>query len=537
MVNFSGTVSSDFLKLVASNDTKKLELINYAATDFLSLRDALIEYIKAAFPLDYHNFVESDQGMMLAELMSYVGAVASLKADMLANENYIKTARKRNSVRKLLELVGVSLRGPIAAAANAKVTWDTPLWASPRDDTEVLSIDIADRVRNITASEDGGPVSYTLYKVIPNGNVELANATGDIFLTRGETDDAGVLGKVHSNLVLLEGALVKETGSFADTESTKFIELSEGPVIEGSVDVFIAGDGTTSGVYEEVTNLYFASGATAKIYELAHDEAYNANIIFGDNTFGISPRAGDDYTVTYRVGGGTRGNMPNEYMNVSVKGETATGTFPGVLENTSQGTGGANAETLEHAKRYAPLTFRRQDRLVTLIDVDAFANSYITSYGSVGKATAATRKAYSSANIVDVYVLEKANDLQLRRATPAFKSALLNAMNLKKMITTEFVIVDGLIRTLDLVVTLSVDKELKPREPIIKLKAKDKILEYFHIDNMIFGKTFLPQDLNRHIFNIDEVRFSSIDNVRDPIFINFNEIVQLNNLSINVVYV
>ena len=46
MVNFSGTVSSDFLKLVAPNDTKKLELINYAATDFLSLRGALMSILK-----------------------------------------------------------------------------------------------------------------------------------------------------------------------------------------------------------------------------------------------------------------------------------------------------------------------------------------------------------------------------------------------------------------------------------------------------------------------------------------------------------
>ena len=536
MVTFSGTVASDFMKLVSVPDTKKAGLIDYAATDFISLRTALIKYIKAVYPLDYSRFIESDQGMMLAEMMSYVGAVASLKADMLANENYLRTARKRSSIRKLLNLVGVRLKGPISAAANAKLTWDpVPGWgAAPNDE---LVISVGNRVKNVTSAEDGGPLSFTLYKVLPSGNVDLANATGGLSLYKAEADDPGT-GSTFTNLALLEGALVAEEGTFTTTDVARTVSLQESPVVEGSLNVFVKGESSTSGVYSHVDNIFFASGASDKVFQIVYDENYKATIVFGDNTFGTAPNMNDTYLITYRVGGGTRGNIVNELLNVPIAGALGASVPEGTLENVSQGTGGSDAETLQHAKRYGPLTFRRQDRLVTLEDIEVFANTYITTYGSVGKATAAVRKAYSSANMIDVYVLEKANNTQLRRATPAYKTSLLTAMNEKKMLTDELIIVDGIIRTLDLVMTIRLDTTYKPEEEVIKLRVRDRVLDYFNIDNRSFGETFFPQELNRLIFSIPEVRFSTVDNIPgDFLSVDFNEIIQLNNLSINVTYV
>ena len=121
--NFDGSVKSDFMKSVKVPDARRANLIDYSATEFLSLRNSIIEYVKAVYPLDYQNFSESDLGMMLIEVVAYMGSVLSLKADMLANESFIATARSRRNVKKLLELVGVRMRGPLAAAANATVTY------------------------------------------------------------------------------------------------------------------------------------------------------------------------------------------------------------------------------------------------------------------------------------------------------------------------------------------------------------------------------------------------------------------------------
>ena len=52
------------------------------------------------------------------------------------------------------------------------------------------------------------------------------------------------------------------------------------------------------------------------------------------------------------------------------------------------------------------------------------------------------------------------------------------------------------------------------------------------IDNFDFGKEFIVPELNRAIFQIPQVRYATIDNIKDNIKVNFNEIIQLNNFKI-----
>jgi hypothetical protein len=524
-MNFSGTISSDFMKLANIPVSKRPTLINFAATDFLTLRESLIDYAKVVYPNDYKYFVESDLGMMFLELAAYMGAVMSMKADMLANENFLATAQQRSSVKKLLELIGISMKGPLSSAADAKIVFDTP--------SESHGILPAERVITINSPEDGGSLSFTLYKVV-NGLVDTVNSTGALTLDHEESDDnTGSEGSVWSNLVIQEGAFVSEEGEFAATEGIKTIQLTQGPVVEGSVGVWVNSPNVdTQGAFVEVPNVYYASGSSDKIFEVVYDDDYNATVVFGDGTAGISPEDTASFRVEYRVGGGTRGNIGKDVINTNVS--TRVGEN-GTLTNTSKATGGSNAETIEHAKKYAPLNFRRQDRLVTLEDYTVFANTFISNFGTVGKAKAATRKAYASANVIDIYVLEKASDLQLQRATTNFKTQLLDAINPKRMATDDVVIVDGLIRTLDLGVTIRIDREEEENQDSIKNKVRDKLLTYMNADNRDFGEDLNIAELNRQIFEVEEVRYSSIDNLDQDVTLDFNEIAQLNNLTINVV--
>ena len=530
-MNFSGTISSDFMKLAKIPVSKRPSLVNFAATDFLTLRQSLIDYAKVVYPDDYKYFVESDLGMMFLELAAYMGAVMSMKADMLANENFLATAQQRSSVKKLLELIGISMKGPLSSAADAKVTFTLP--------TGDLVIDPTERVKTITSPEDGGSLSFTLYKVGENGLVDIVNSQGVIALPASEADDYDSVantGSVWSNLAIQEGAYVSESGDFAATDGIKTIALTQGPVVEGSVGLYVdSPDEDTTGAYKQVPNIYYASGSSDKIFEVVYDDDYRATIVFGDGAAGVSPEDTASFRVEYRVGGGSRGNIGKDFINTTLVDRTKAKS--GTLTNTSKATGGSNAETIDHAKKYAPLNFRRQDRLVTLEDYTVFSNTFISNFGTVGKAKAATRKAYASANVIDIYVLEKASDIQLQRATTNFKTQLLNAIAPKKMATDDVVIVDGLIRTLDLAVSLRIDKEEEENQDAIKNKVRDKLLRYMSADNRDFGEDVNVAELNRQIFEVEEVRYSSIDNLGQDVYLDFNEIAQLNNLTINVILI
>lgn len=532
-MSFKGTVESDFMKLVKDFQNLKTDLIDYAGSDFNSLRLNLVRYIQSVYPVDYNNFVSSDLGGMLIDLVAYVGAVTSMKADFLANENYLRTAKNRNSIKKLLELIGVRLRGPTSAIANASLTFSTDPFSEQPEGT--IEIPYASRTVTITSPEDGQQISYTLYKT-QNGLIDLTNKQSTISLTKDESE--GGLGLVFKNFVLIEGALVRKTGRFDAANGIKTVGLDYSPVVEGSVEVFVEGNADTRGNYTQIDNLFYVTDVDAKVFQLVSDDDFRSNVVFADNIIAKSPSPNDEFTVLYRVGGGTRGNLAKNFINIGVS-VTNSGGVPttAIVENFTQATGGGNAETIEHAKKYAPLSFRRQDRLVTLNDYESFCNTFTTSYGSVAKSTVAVRRAFSSANIIDIYLLEKANDLQLKKASPAFKKELLDQAEPKKMLTDDIVVVDGLIRTLDLVITIRVSKELKEDEEVIKNDVALVIQNYFNVENRAFGQTFVPQDLAREIFALSSVIFATVDNYQEPVQVDFNEFIQLNNFSINIVRV
>jgi len=526
-------VASDFMKAIKISDNIKSSYIDFTATDFASLRTSLIEYIRAIYPVDYNNFIESDLGIMLVELVSYMGAIMSMKADMLAHENFIHTAKDRESVRKLFQLVGVSMKGPTSAQAIAKLTM-------PDDSSTVLDkaieLDAENRVVVVTSPEDGEPLTYTIYKAIDGVVSPLDDYNADLEITAANYTP----GVENSwDVVLLEGAFATESGTFSQLDTFKSISLENSPVIQNSVQVFLeSSDIATSGAFRQVEDLYQASSSSDKMFQVIYDDQFKAKIIFGNGTNGVSPTNNSDYIVTYRVGGGDRGNVPDGYINTLIAGtyDTADASFR--LEQTQIATGGADAETIDHAKKYGPLAFKRQDRIVSLDDYATFASRFVSPAGTTGKATVVARKAYSSANIIDLYILEKASSLQLQKASISFKNALLTAISEKKLITDDVVISDGLIRTLDLIVTVNIDRRFQGVESTLVTKVSNVIKDYFLSDNMDFGDSISFASLNRVIFGIEEVKFSTIDNFEEELIsVDFNEIIQLNNTVINVNYV
>jgi hypothetical protein len=532
---FSGTTSTDFMKLGVIPDRKKTEYIDYSGDDFYTIREQLIKYVKAVYPEDYQNFSESDLGTMLIEVVAYMGAVNSLKADMLANENYLRTVKDRNNLKKLLELIGVDMKGPQSAAAQMQLTLDV----APIVADFPITYNAANRVFAIPSPEDGGMANYTLYKLENNTIQDIQNTEASFQLEGSEADNPSV-SSVFTNVAALEGMLTVQKGTFDTLEGNKRITLTNSPIIEGSVQVYVdAGTGeTATGNYTQVERLFAASGPSQRIFQVASDDDYAGTVLFGDGALGVSPGSGDNFTVIYRTGGGTRGNIAKGAINVKTSPTDAgPDTIQVTTENITAATGGADAETAEHAKKYAPYTFKRQDRIVTLEDFISVGNTFRTKQGTIGKTTAAVRDAFSSGNIIDVYVLEKASELVLQKASPTFKQELLAEIEPKKMLTDEVVIVDGLIRTLDLVVTVRIDKEYKSIEAQIQQQVSEKILSFFNVDNMSFGKSFVASELNRDIFNLPQVRFSTVDNLPEVTPVDFHEIIQLNNFTINTVLV
>ena len=527
---FDGQVLSDFMRLGGIPPALRKDLIDFSTADFDQFKESFLDYIKAVYPNDFNNFYESDLGIMLAELFAYMSAVLSFKADAIAQENYIATAKTDESVLKLLQLIGVSLRGPVCAKANGTLTIQDTAYAVTGGGSITLSL--SERMRHTTSTRDNLPLTYTIYKVASNGNIDMLDSK----LVLDEADST-TSGTVFPNLVLLEGEAQVDTGTFSTAAATsQFITLSYPSVIEGSIFV-----SSSDGIYSEIESIWFASG-DQKVFEKVYLPDFSCKLLFGNGSNGKPPVAGTPYSVYYRTGGGLRGNVARDVLNGTIAGTHATSAGGTTsqnmsLEQTRAGTGGSDSESVEEVKRIGPMWFATQYRAVTGKDYTTFINRFTSTAGKTGKGLAVLRDNGSAGNMIDLYVLQKSTGTHLERASFEFKKELIEYLEKYRMLTDELTVVDGVVRTLDLVCTLYLDSFMKLSADDTRQRIAGLITKYFDTTNLDFGTPLLMSDIINFVLKDEGVRFFSIDNYKDDIYVDFNELIQLNNVELNVQFV
>jgi len=106
-----------------------------------------------------------------------------------------------------------------------------------------------------------------------------------------------------------------------------------------------------------------------------YDGDGGTTIRFGDGTFGMSPLPGTQFTVLYRVGGGSAGNVPADAITSVAPGQPQ-GPMIKTCTNPFAATGGADAETMAQIRANAPQAFAAEPlRAVLASDFQAAARS------------------------------------------------------------------------------------------------------------------------------------------------------------------
>lgn len=104
-----------------------------------------------------------------------------------------------------------------------------------------------------------------------------------------------------------------------------------------------------------------SSDAFAEEFVAEVDEDGRGTLRFGDGQYGLRPTPGLEFTATYRIGNGTRGNIGAEALShiLSTDGRLSS------VSNPMPASGGTDPESIEHVRRVAPSAFRIQERAVT----------------------------------------------------------------------------------------------------------------------------------------------------------------------------
>lgn len=330
--------------------------IDYTHKDFSSLREAMLELARERLP-EWTDHSPNDLGVTLVELFASMGDALFYDQDRIANEGYLETAREPRSVLHLLRLIGCELRPPVAASAQLSLHFEVP----KQTGTQVV-IPLGAEFRT-TREATGTPVSFRYLR--PALTLKL-DSLPTVTLQ-------GTPYRVYASLpvVQVDAELKGEIVASSDGDAGQRYPLARPHLLDDSLVVFVQEGTSAPRIWKRQGTLLYSSG-TDEHYVVRRDEADVAWLEFGDGRHGKRPPRGrNNITASYRVGGGSHGNVPPNTISKAVT------EIAGLkrITHAQPASGGADREPLEEAVKRGPQLFRSMGRAVTASDYEAHARA------------------------------------------------------------------------------------------------------------------------------------------------------------------
>jgi hypothetical protein len=84
--------------------------INFNASDPPSINLALRQYIQTNYPEDFNDWIESSEFVAIIDLLSWLAGTLAFKTDINARENFMQTARAKESILRLARFLSYNAR-------------------------------------------------------------------------------------------------------------------------------------------------------------------------------------------------------------------------------------------------------------------------------------------------------------------------------------------------------------------------------------------------------------------------------------------
>lgn len=325
-----------------------LKKIDYTQLDFDTIIADVVSVIKAHpdYYTKWQDFLESNAGQMFLETFAFIAQKIILRTDLVANELFLPTAQDPKAVVNILKLIGYNLNPPTEAKVPISITSDNSISVEPGLAFEGTGL-------------DGTKMIFELY------NKDFISNKITFYTQPIDIPYSGVFSGT-----LFEGKTIKDYEVVVDTKEEFTFNL-DGPVIKDSILITLNGD-----ELQEITSLAIAGADEVNPrYTVSYDENYNVKISFGKAGFGgafqdvIEGVKTQTIYCTYRIGGGVNGNVTiGAIQGTKVISNENNDTATISYINEKSGIGGADGQTVDEAKKVAPLTIKTIGRTTTAQD-------------------------------------------------------------------------------------------------------------------------------------------------------------------------
>ena len=314
--------------------------LNISELDFEGIKAQFKAYLKSQTQFKDYNFEGSNMSVFL-DVLSYNTFQNNFYANMAINEMFLDSAVLKNSV-----------------VSHAKELNYLP--RSRKSSRAVVRVTITD------SSISGQTVSIPAYSQFTTTfqGTTYDFVTAKTWVARKTAPGTFVADEVE----IFEGQMLasfEREGYFVDDDGILRVILSNENADTDSIEVFVDAEATDDQNIFLRKNDIFGVGPTDKVFyvEPYYDGRYS--VYFGNNVFGLQPKEYEDIRVRYRI---TSGSEPNGAYNFSLKLSSATAIAN--VETLQAAAGGAERESLESIRYFAPKSLQIQERAVTTNDYE-----------------------------------------------------------------------------------------------------------------------------------------------------------------------
>lgn len=96
--------------------------INFAAFDFNTVKQSILDYVKLYFPETFNDFIESSEFIAIVEVFAYIAELLAYRIDVNAHENFISTAQRKDSILRLAKFISYTTSRPLPARGLVKLS-------------------------------------------------------------------------------------------------------------------------------------------------------------------------------------------------------------------------------------------------------------------------------------------------------------------------------------------------------------------------------------------------------------------------------
>ena len=305
--------------------------------DFAAIKEQFIEFLKNQTQFKDYNFTGSNMNVLL-DVLSYNTYMNNFYTNMAINEMFLDSAVLKNSVISHAKELNYLPRSRTSAKATVNLSIvDTT--------TQSQTITIP-RFTEFVTTYQGTPFTF-----ITNQSYVARRTNGNRF--------------VATNVEIFEGEILtnfEKDGFFLDEQNFLRCNLTNDNIDTSTIEVFVDEEATEGQNQFFYTPDIFGVTPTSKVFYLNpyFDDRYS--IYFGRNVFGEQPSPDTDIRVQYRVCSGEEANGANRF---------ATSFRPNVTVTTvTAASGGAERESIDSIKFFAPKSIQIQDRAITSSDYE-----------------------------------------------------------------------------------------------------------------------------------------------------------------------